>query len=452
MKKKISVSLAIAIAIIAMTVTFSVTMILAMQMFDKTVSDVNEKQVMYNKLAELDKITRDNYNGTINDQTLYDMLSTGYIAGLGDKFSKYYTAKQVNEINDTASGKLMGIGADMVKDASGYFRIVKVYAGSPAENVGLTKDTIVTKLDDTDLKAMPLDTVKSMLKGESGTVIHITYLVNNEEQTVDLQRSVYETPSVEFELNNSVGYIKIATFNTDTAAKLDYAINSLKSQGAVALVFDVRNNTGGTLSAAAECIDLLCPAGTIVSGVYKDNETKVLYTSDEKEVDLPMVVLTNGNTAFGAELFATSIRDFGKGKIVGTKTAGRGTVQKMYTMSDGSAVDLTVAVMVPGKSESFDGAGVTPDYEKALTPEEEQAFYDFTLTTDPQIVRASEVAESLAKGNSGNGPTQPVPTESAAPAASSSSQPAEESAPPAADSSSSAPASSAPQSSSAAQD
>lgn len=451
MKKKISVSLAIAIAIIAMTVTFSVTMILAMQMFDKTVSDVNEKQVMYNKLAELDKTTRDNYYGTINDQTLYDTLSTGYIAGLGDKFSKYYTAKQVNEINDTASGKLMGIGADMVKDASGYFRIVKIYTGSPAESVGLTKDTIVTKLDDTDLKGMTLDAVKSMLKGESGTVLHITYLVNNEEQTVDLQRSVYETPSVEFELNNSVGYIKITTFTTDTAAKLDYAINSLKSQGAVALVFDVRNNTGGTLSAAAECIDLLCPAGTIVSGVYKNDETKVLYTSNESEVDLPMVVLTNGNTAFGAELFATSIRDFGKGKIVGTKTAGRGTVQKMYTMSDGSAVDLTVAVMVPGKSESFDGVGVTPDYEKALTVEEEQAFYDFTVTSDPQIVRASEVAESLAKGNSGNGPVQPAATESPAPTVASSSQPGGESSSPAADSPS-APASSAPQSSSAAQD
>ena len=451
MKKKISVSLAIAIAIIAMTVTFSVTMILAMQMFDKTVSDVNEKQVMYNKLAELDKTTRDNYYGTINDQTLYDTLSTGYIAGLGDKYSKYYTAKQVNELNDTASGKLMGIGADMVKDASGYFRIVKIYAGSPAETIGLTKDTIVTKLDDTDLKALTLDTVKSMLKGESGTVIHITYLVNNKEQTVDLQRSVYETPSVEFELTDTVGYIKITTFTTDTAAKLDYAINSLKSQGATALVFDVRNNTGGTLSAAAECIDLLCPAGTIVSGVYKDNETKVLYTSDEKEVDMPMVVLTNGNTAFGAELFATSIRDFGKGKIVGTKTAGRGTVQKMYTMSDGSAVDLTVAVMVPGKSDSFDGVGITPDYEKALTAEEEQAFYDFTVSSDPQILRASEVAVSLAKGNSGNGPTGPAATQAPA----SSSQPAQESTPATTQSTppaSSAPASSAAQSSSAAQD
>ena len=451
MKKKISVSLAIAIAIIAMTVTFSVTMILAMQMFDKTVSDVNEKQVMYNKLAELDKTTRDNYYGTINDQTLYDMLSTGYIAGLGDKFSKYYTAKQVGEINDTASGKLMSIGADMVKDASGYFRIVKIYAGSPAESVGLTKDTIVTKLDDTDLKALTLDAVKSMLKGESGTVIHITYLVNNEEQTVDLQRSVYETPSVEFELSNTVGYIKITTFTTDTAAKLDYAINSLKNQGATALVFDVRNNTGGTLSAAAECIDLLCPAGTIVSGVYKNNETKVLYTSNENEVGLPMVVLTNGNTAFGAELFAASVRDFGKGKIVGTKTAGRGTVQKMYTMGDGSAVDLTVAVMVPGKSQSFDGVGVTPDYEKALTPEEEQAFYDFTTTSDPQIIRASEVAVSLAKGNSGNGPVQPSATESPTPLVSSSSQPAAESSPQGGDTSP-APTNSAPQSSSAAQD
>ena len=200
MKKKISVSLAIAIAIIAMTVTFSVTMILAMKLFDRTVSDVNEKQAMYNKLAEIDKSVRDNFYTEIDDQTLYDMIATGYIAGLGDRNSKYYTAKQVIERNDIASGKLMGIGADLIKDTSGYFKIVKIYSGSPAESAGLTKGTLITKLNDTDLKSLSLDAADSLLRGESGTSINVTYLKDNVETAVSIQRSVYEIPLVEYQM------------------------------------------------------------------------------------------------------------------------------------------------------------------------------------------------------------------------------------------------------------
>lgn len=405
MKKKISVSLAAAIAIIAMTVTFSVTMILAMKMFDRTVSDVNEKQAMYNKLAEVDQVVRDNFYTEINDDTLYDMLATGYIAGLGDRNSRYYTAKQVIERNDIASGKLMGIGVELTKDTSGYFKVVKLYTGSPAETAGLVKGTILTKVGETDLKSLTLDTVTGMLRGESGTSVTVTYLKDNVETAVEIQRSPFDLPLVEYQLTeDNVGYLKILSFSEDTAARLDYAINAMTDQGATSLIFDLRDNADGDLAAAADCIDLLCPAGTIVSGTYRDGETRVLYTSDEKEVALPMVALTNESTSGAAELFAVSIRDFGKGKIVGATTAGKGTMQRLYSMSDGSAVSLTVAVLVPGRSESFDGVGVVPDYERVLTAEEKSAYYDFTVKDDPQILRASEVAVSLAAGNTGEGP------------------------------------------------
>ena len=421
MKQNISGSLASAIAIIAMTVTLSVTMILAMKLFDRTVSDVNEKQAMYNKLAEIDKSVRDNFYTEINDQTLYDMIATGYIAGLGDRNSKYYTAKQVIERNDIASGKLMGIGADLIKDTSGYFKIVKIYSGSPAETAGLTKGTLITKLNDTDLKSLTLDSVNSLLRGESGTTVTVTYLKDNVETAVDIQRSVYEIPLVEYQLiEDSVGYIRIFSFSEDTAARVDYAVNSLTSQGATSLIFDVRDNADGSLSAAAECADLLCPAGTIVSGTYRDGETRVLYTSDENEVTLPMVVITNESTSGAAELFAVSVRDLRGGKIVGATTAGKGTLQRTYSMSDGSAIDLTVAVLVPGKSDSFDGTGVMPDYERVLSADEKAIYYEFTVTDDPQILRAQEVAVSLAAGNTGEGPAGGA--DSSAPASSSTAQ------------------------------
>ena len=423
MKKKISVSLAIAIAIIAMTVTFSVTMILAMKLFDRTVSDVNEKQAMYNKLAEIDKSVRDNFYTEIDDQTLYDMIATGYIAGLGDRNSKYYTAKQVIERNDIASGKLMGIGADLIKDTSGYFKIVKIYSGSPAESAGLTKGTLITKLNDTDLKSLSLDAADSLLRGESGTSINVTYLKDNVETAVSIQRSVYEIPLVEYQMvGDKIGYIRIFSFSEDTAARLDYAVNSLTDQGATSLVFDVRDNADGSLAAGAECIDLLCPAGTIVSGTYRDGETRVLYTSDENEVTLPMVVITNESTSGASELFAVSIRDLRSGRIVGATTAGKGTLQRTYSMSDGSAIDLTVAVLVPGKSESFDGVGVVPDYERVLTAEEKAIYYEFTVEDDPQILRAEEVAASLAAGNTGEGPVDSASSSAALDSSSSEAQ------------------------------
>lgn len=419
MKKKISVSMVVTIVLLAMTVTFSVTMIASMKLFDRTVSDVKEKELMYSKLAEIDRTARDSYYTAINDQTLLDMLGTGYVAGLGDKNSKYYTAKQVVELNDTYAGKLMGIGADVIKDSSGYFRIIKVYRESPAEGAGLTKGDIITKLDEKDLKNLTSDAVTTQLKGEAGTSVRITYLRNAEENLVEVQRNVFDSPTVEYQLVGSTGYLKLLTFAKTTPAEMDTAINQMLTQGANALVFDVRGNTGGKLEYAAQCIDQLCPAGTIVSGIYKDGETKVLYTSDANEIAVPMTIVTNGGTAGGAELFAASLRDFGKAKLVGAKTAGKGTIQNLFIMSDGSGIDLTVAKMVPGKSESFDGAGVTPDYERVLTPEEELGYYDFTVTDDPQLLRAFEVATSMVRENA-------TPAEGASSAASAaSSTPAE---------------------------
>lgn len=432
MKKKISVSMVITIVLLAMTVTFSVTMIASMKLFDRTVSDVKEKELMYSKLAEIDRTARDSYYTAINDQNLLDMIGTGYVAGLGDKNSKYYTAKEVVALNDTYAGKLMGIGADVVKDSSGYFRIVKVYRDSPAAAAGLTKNDIITKLDDKDIKTLTTDAVNSQLKGEAGTSVRITYLRNAEENLVEVQRNVFDSPTVEFELVGSTGYLKLLTFAKTTPAEMDNAINQMLTQGANALVFDVRGNAGGKLEYAAQCIDQLCPAGTIVSGVYKDGETKVLYTSDATQINVPMTVVTNGSTATGAELFAVSLRDFGKAKIVGAKTAGKGTIQNLFVMSDGSGIDLTVAKMVPGKSESFDGTGIAPDYERTLTPEEELGYYDFTVADDPQLLRAFEVVTGLVRENT------PPAGDAATSAPAASSAPAEGAAPESAPASSAA--------------
>ncbi|MBP8854954.1 MAG: PDZ domain-containing protein [Oscillospiraceae bacterium] len=421
MNKKISVNLAVAIAIIAMTVTFSITMILSMKIFDKTVSSVREKEILYNKLAEIDKRVRAEYYGTISDETLFDMISVGYMAGIGDgKNAKYYTAKQYAELLDIQDGKVVGVGVEVIKQGNSYARVIEVYPDSPAALAGIQKNFTITKIGDIDVKPLTLEQIQTLLRGEQGTELSLTYLdaMGAEQPPIMLRRTPFERKSVEYLLpeGKTTGYVKITSFNNKTAAELDGAVSELRKQGATSLVFDVRNNEGGLLDGVVSTIDVLCPEGAIGSTEDNNGEVRSLGLSDASEVDLPMVVLTNGKTASAAELFASAIRDFGKGKIVGTKTYGKGTVQcAPQRLSDSSAISFTTGKLLTAKGESFDGVGIVPDEEIALKPEEEQNFYDLTPQTDSQIARAFEVAQSMLIKNGVVTPPAPATSTPAAP-------------------------------------
>ncbi len=402
MNKKISVNLALAIAIIAMTVTFSVTMILSQQMFNKTVASVREKEIMYDNLAEIDRAVRNDYYGEINDETLYDMIATGYMAGIGDTNARYYTAAQYLEYLNIRTGAVVGVGVDVVKDSTtNYARVIRVYADSPAEEAGITRNWYITKIDGASVQSMSADRVASLLSGEAGTSVTLTALnVTAEEQTVTIQRRQYDTPSIEWQMlgSDGIGYVRIVNFVDSTNEELSEAIDEMKAGegGLAALIVDVRNNTGGTLDNAVEVIDALCPVGPIASRLNSDDTKDLIATSDVNEIDVPVVVLTNGSTAAGAELLAASVRDFDKGRIVGTVTAGKGSIQcDPVRLSNGAAVSYTVGMLLTGKEESFNGTGVLPDVEIALKADEERNFYDLTPETDTQVIKAVETANAL---------------------------------------------------------
>lgn len=402
MNKKISVSLALTIAIIAMTVTFSVTMILARQIFDQTIPSVQEKESMYSKLAELDKYVRANYYGDIQDATLFDMISYGYVLGTGDRNATYYTAKQYTELLEVQSGNIVGVGVDVVKDTSGYARITQIYAGSPAEELGLQVGGFITAIDGADVKNLTRDNVLTRLQGESGTQVALSYMSpDSETMEYTVIRSKYVIPSVEYQMmEDSIGYIKIIQFDSTTITQFSKAANDLTEQGATALVFDVRGNAGGLLSAAVDCIDLLVPKGDIVWAEYKTGERTLMGESDESSVDLPMVVLVDGQTASSAELFAESLRQFSGAQLVGQKTYGKGTIQaEPHRMSDGSAVVITVAKMITANGESFDGTGLAVDIEVATDTNTDAGA---PLTSDPQVSRALAAAKLLTGASSGS--------------------------------------------------
>jgi len=314
----------------------------------------------------------------------------------------------------------MGVGADVIKDANGYARIVKVYPNSPAEESGLQKNFYITKVGELDVKTLSLSQVNSQLLGESGTSVLLTVVnaTGEDEHTVEIQRREFDVPSVEGQVpeGTTTAYFWINAFNSKTVDELKAYFERWQEEGVAVdgVVFDVRNNTGGNLTNAMHVIDYLCPVGPIASQQNKDGTVTTLETSDASEVELPMVVLVNGNTSYAAELFATSIREFEKGRVVGTRTAGKGTIQcRPVALSDGSAFSYTVGLLLSKNGATFNGTGISPDVEASLSAEEEANFYNFTVDTDPQILRAFEVVDTLTGRNDIQASLEPSQSSSA---------------------------------------
>ena len=423
MNRKISVGMAVTIVILAMTVTFSITMLIAMRLFDSTVNSVKEKESMYNKVAEVDRYVRSNDYYTIDETTLYDRLTAGYLLGTGDKYARYYTANAYTELMNIQSGKVMGIGVELCMDQTGYAKVTKVYDGSPAQEAGIAVGDYITVIGDTDVKSLTgADAVQSRLQGEVGTTVSVTWL-NSEaaSRTADLTHSGYTSTTVDFQMMDTVGYIKIRQFDGTTPSELDYAIRSLTSDGAQSLVFDLRDNGGGVLDDAVSCIDLIAPEGTVAYAEDKNGNRTVIGSSDgETAIDLPMVCLVNGNTASAAELFAASLRNMCGARLAGTATMGKGTIQSSpQRLSDGSAVSITVAKLICGDGSCFDGTGLSVDVERALSAEETANFFDYTPETDPQIQRAVSAAQQLSGATTLDG-TNDASSEAASDAADSS--------------------------------
>lgn len=394
MSKKVSLGVAATVTLIAMAVTFSMTMTVSMNMFNNTVSSVKNKERMYNKLSEVDRYVRANEYFDINDDTLNDTIASGYMLGISDRYARYYSAKAYSERVGLANGRLMGIGVAVVKDpSSGYARIIRVYDNTPATNVGLEVGGFITAIGDTSTRSMS-DTaaMTSALLGEEGSIVSIKYLTPlREEQSFEITHANYTTPSISTVrlMDNGVGYLRIDSFTSGTAVEFRNAVNSLTNQGAASLIFDLRDNSGENLNAALVATDYCVPSGLIAQSQDKGGNVTDLRMSDENEITLPMVCLVNGSTASGAELFANALHKMAGATIVGSTTAGKGVLlSDPQSLSDGSAVVITVGILLDNEGKNWNGTGLTPDVDASLTNDEQSSYYDFTVDNDPQIAKA----------------------------------------------------------------
>ena len=403
MNKKISLGAAIALILIAITVTFSITTIFTMRKFNDRMYSIREREAMYEKFAEVDKTVRQNYYGTINEDSLLDAVSAGYLKGIGDSDAVYYNSTQYSRLSSSDGERVTGIGVVVAADSSGYLTVTPVYSESPAATAGIELEDLIRKVGETDITSDNVEDMLESVNGEEGDKITIVIRRDNEDlPAMELTCRSLVVPTVSFRIleDNSgdrIGYIRIREFGTATSDQFSEAMSSVIGENVRALVLDVRENKGGSARAMSQILDRLLPSGDLYSVTYGDGTSKVMAVSDSESTNLPMTVLVNKRTTGYAELFAQIIKDYGKGQIIGEQTAGKGMLQEIFELSDGSAVSITIGTFNTPKNTQINKTGVQPDYQVSM----EDILYEYIdsleLENDAQLMRALEIAESQIK-------------------------------------------------------
>lgn len=396
MNKKIPLGVTVALIFVAITASIAITMSVAMQIYDKLVEDLPKREEMYAGLSELDDIVRKNYYGKIEDHLLNAELSGGYMQGLGDEYSYYMTADEYVTFYNRIHGKMSGIGISAaLNPETGFISVAEVNESSPAKNAGLQKGDQIIAIGDTAVTKENYEAMVKNLVGDKLTSIDITYQRGSEKKTVNVMRG-YSVKSVYHETIGSTGYLRITSFYENTATQCQEALDAFAKENVRSIIVDVRNTTEGMMEYAAKVIDLFVPLATegkqaIAVAVNRDGETIETFTSDAKDFSGQMCVLINQNTQGAAELFACDLRDFDKAQLIGETTRGNGEWQQVFTLSDGGAIVLTTASILPYKSESFNGVGVAPDIKVALTQEQLEQLDILPHDQDAQMQKAIEL-------------------------------------------------------------
>lgn len=328
------------------------------------------------------------------EEAIYD----GIMAGLNDPYSVYYTEEEFADLMEENSGEYVGVGAVVTQDADKTVSIVRPIPGSPAEEVGLMAEDIVVQVDDVEINNQDLNSVVEMIRGEEGTSVHITIFRPsvNDYLEFDVTRRTVENVTVYAEiLDDNIGYIQVQQFYENTDEEFEKAIEDMKSKNVKGIIVDVRDNPGGLLDSVVNMCDYIMDEGPIVT--TKDKHGRILQqfdSTDEESLDIPMVVLTNGNSASASEIFAGAMKDTGKAELVGTTTFGKGIVQSVLPLSDGTAIKLTVAKYFTPAGNDIHEIGVEPDYVVEL-PDGMTSAVNVEKENDTQLEKAIDIIYQL---------------------------------------------------------
>lgn len=346
------------------------------------------------KTGEIEALINAYYLDEIDAQQIEDTLYTGMVAGLDDPYSVYYTQEQLESMEEATSGEYSGIGATLSQDPdTKEISVVSCFDGTPAEEAGLLPGDVITGWNGNPVSDMELSELVSKIKTDPDEHLTLSIERDGEELEVELTRRAVEVPTVEYEmLGDQIGYIRLLEFDEVTAQQFEEAMSDLESQGMEKLIIDVRNNPGGVLQTVCDMLDQFLPEGLIVYTEDK-NGKRTEYTSDEEhQFTKPLAVLVNGNSASASEIFAGAIQDYGIGTIVGTTTFGKGIVQKIFYLSDGTGLKLTMAKYYTPKGHDIHKKGIQPDVEVELD-EDLQNQSSISHEEDNQLKKAIRVLQ-----------------------------------------------------------
>lgn len=347
------------------------------------------------KLTIMKMLIDNLYLDEVNTEDFYTGIYKGFVNSLDDPYSTYYTKEEYRSIKESSSGVYHGIGAVVSQDVkTGLITIVKPYKGGPAYEVGLLPDDIIFKVEGEEVEDMDLTEVVGKMKGKAGTEVNVTIIREGVTDPIDFTiiRQEINIPTIEYEmLEDNIGYILISEFDQITVSQFVLAIDDLEKKGMTGLVIDVRDNPGGLLDAVVSMLDRLLPKGSNIvytEDKYKKREYKDAENPDK--FDKPLVVMINGNSASASEIFAGAIQDYEIGTIVGTTSFGKGIVQQIIPLTDGTAIKLTISKYFTPKGRNIHGTGIEPDVEVELSEELRQRA-TIPHEEDNQLQKAIEV-------------------------------------------------------------
>lgn len=315
-----------------------------------------------NKLNALDAVLDNFYFGDVDKEKAKDAIYKSYLASYGDVYTVYYTPEEYKSIMESTSGKFCGIGAVCQKSEEGGILVVDPYEDAPAYKAGVRKGDRIVKVDGNDVSSMDLSPAVALIKGDEGSTVELEIVRNGQTMTFKVIRAVVDIKTVEYEmLEDNIGYIQVSQFDDVTTKQFKTALTALREDGMKGLVIDIRSNPGGVLDVVVDMVDEIISTGTVVYTEDKEGNQRRYNADNTGEFDLPLAVLVNGDSASASEIFAGAIQDYDKGEIIGTKTFGKGIVQTIQPLSDGSAIKYTISKYFTGKGQDVHGNGITPD-------------------------------------------------------------------------------------------
>lgn len=344
-----------------------------------------------------DMINHYSLYGASEDEML-DGMYRGLLWSIDDAYSAYYTVDEMKALMDSSSGYYCGIGVMVSQNVyTGIITVVKPFKDGPAYNAGMRKEDILIRVEDEEVTGVDLNEVVAKIKGEEGTKVSVTVLRGEEEISMEVTRALIEVPTIEHEmLEDKIGYISVLEFDAVTVEQFNTALADLEKQKMEGLVIDLRDNPGGLVDSAVAMLDRILPKGLVVYTEDKNGHREEEYAKDKLELKVPLVLLMNQNSASASEIFAGAVQDFEKGKVVGTQSYGKGIVQIVAYVNDGSGIKFTVSQYFTPKGKAVHEVGITPDVEVELD-EELKTLSEIPKEKDNQLQEAIKVLKEEIK-------------------------------------------------------